>query len=271
MEIFSGIIIFIMGLCFGSFVNMLEYRTAVKYKLIKFGRDKLCLYNKNRSFCDNCGKQLSWYENVPIFSFMMLKGKTRCCHKRLSLLYPFVELGLGILFVMWFLVLNKIYVFDYLNFWYWLDLISGLILLVFLWFSAVFDVKYMILPDFSTAGMSLCAVVLSRNNLLEALISGVVCFVFVLILHKIKIRGNEAMGGGDVKYALVIGLLLGWQKTILSLYIAFIIGAIVGMILILFKKLDRKATIPFGPFLILGTILSWWVGGEIINLLLGFL
>lgn len=270
MEIFLGIMLFLMGLCFGSFVNMLEYRTAVKYELIKPPTPKLKKGPK-RSYCDGCGKQLNWYENVPVFSFLILGGKTKCCHKKLSSLYPTVEIGMGVLFVLWFLVLNKIYLGDYLNYWYWLDLVLGLLLLVFLWFSALFDIKYMILPDFSTVGMGLCALVLSRNNLIESLITGVVCFILIFIMHKIKIRGNEAMGGGDVKYALVMGILLGWQKTILSLYIAFIVGAVVGLGLIFFKKLNRRSMIAFGPFLILGTLMSWWVGTSIINLLLRFL
>lgn len=270
MEIFFGIMLFIMGLCCGSFVNMLVYRTAVKYDLIKPPKPKLKKGPK-RSYCDECGKQLSWFENIPVFSFVIQGGKTKCCKKKLSPAYPFVELGLGILFVVWFLIISKIYFYDYLNIWYWLDLVVGYVFLVFLWFSMVFDLRYMILPDFSTVGMGVCALILSRNNLIEALITGGVCFIFIYLMHKIKIRGNEAMGGGDVKYALVMGALLGWQKTILSLYIAFIIGAIVGLSLIFFKKLNRRAMIAFGPFLFLGTLISWWMGISIINFALKFL
>lgn len=270
MEIFFGLMLFVMGLCCGSFVNMLEYRTAVKYELKNPPLPKLRKGPK-RSYCDKCGKQLSWHENIPVFSFLIQKGKTKCCNKKLPLLYPFIELGLAVLFVLWFVVLNKIYFYDYLNLWYWMDLLVGLVLLVFLWFSTVFDIKYMILPDFSTLGVGICALILSRNNLVESIITGAICFVFILVLHKIKIRGSEAMGGGDVKYALVMGILLGWQKTILALYIAFIIGAVVGVMLIFLGKLNRKAVIAFGPFLVLGTLASWWIGGDIINLILKFL
>ena len=271
MEIFFGLMIFVMGLCCGSFVNMLEYRTAVKYELIKPPTPQLKKGPK-RSYCDKCGNQLNWFENIPVFSFLIQKGKTRCCGKKLSPLYPFVELGMGILFILYFVFLNKIYIYDLMiSGWYWLDLIIGLIFLVFLWFSALFDLKYMILPDFSTLGMGLCAIILSRNNLVESIITGILCFIFIYILHKIKIHGNEAMGGGDVKYALVMGILLGWQKTVLSLYIAFIIGAVIGVILILFKKLNKKAAIAFGPFLFLGTLVSWWMGTSIINLIIRFL
>lgn len=270
MELFFGVILFIVGLCCGSFVNMLEYRTAVNYELISPPLKKLRKGPK-RSYCDVCGKQLTWYENIPVFSFVWLRGRTRCCNKKLSLAYPFVELGLGVLFVLWFLILNKIYLGDYFKFEYYLDLLAGLVLITFLWFSAVFDLKFMILPDFSTLIMGICALVLARNNIVESLIVGVSCFLLVFAMHKIKIRGSEAMGGGDVKYALVMGILLGLQKTILSLYIAFIIGAIIGLVLIGFKKLNRRAMIAFGPFLIFGTLVSWWFGEGIINFALKFL
>lgn len=265
MEMFLGVMLFVMGSCFGSFINMLEYRTALAYKLKS---KKFKVKNDKYSYCDGCGKRLNWYENIPVFSFLMQSGKTRCCHKKLSPLYPFIEFGMGILFVSWFLIINQIYQNNSFTGIYWLDLVVGLILLVFLWFSTIFDFKYMILPDFSTLGMGICALILSRDHLMESLIAGFLCFIFILILHKIKIRGEEAMGGGDVKYALVMGILLGGAKTILSLYIAFIIGAIVGVILMMFKKINKKAAIAFGPFLILGTIVSWWFGKDIIDFIL---
>ena len=101
MKMLFEIIVFILGLCFGSFVNMLVYRTAEKYKLKSPPSPRLRKCEK-RSFCDYCGRQLNWYENVPVFSCLILKGKTKCCHKKLPLFYPITELALGFLFLIYF-------------------------------------------------------------------------------------------------------------------------------------------------------------------------
>src|SRR5574344_1750584 len=135
MEILMAIIIFILGLCFGSFVNMLVYRTAEKYKILKIKRADTGVrpYNKNRSFCDYCGKQLNWYENVPVISWLILKGKTKCCQKKLPLSYLVVELVMGVLFVI-FYFLGRPQESP-------LQFGLGLLVVVFLVFSAVFDLK----------------------------------------------------------------------------------------------------------------------------------
>lgn len=261
MEMLIGIIIFVLGLCFGSFVNMLVYRTAVKYKLINPPSLRL-RKGENRSFCDYCGRQLKWYENVPVFSWLILKGKTKCCYKKLPLSYPIVELVMGFLFLIYFLKFN---IFEE-NIWFW---ILGLIIIVFLVFSAVFDLKYMILPDFSTIILIICSLVLlvgTRNgacllNIMAALIAS----GFLLILNLIT-KGN-GMGMGDVKLALFMGLFLGCTKTVIAFYVAFIVGAIFGLILMFLKKATKKSQVPFGPFIILGILMAWWWGEKVIELI----
>jgi prepilin signal peptidase PulO-like enzyme (type II secretory pathway) len=260
MEILVGIIIFVLGLCFGSFINMLIYRTAVQYKLkkIKFpiSNDK-----KARSFCDYCGKQLKLYENIPVFSWLFLKGKTKCCHKKLSISYPVVEIIMGILFVInfQFLISN-----DKLN---WFSILLSLLIIVFLVFSAVFDWKYMILPDFSTIILIIIVffgVIFDEKNIISYLLSALISAGFLLILNLIT-KGN-GMGMGDVKLAIFMGLFLGYPNIIVAFYVAFILGAIYGIGLIIFKKANKKSQVPFGPFLILGTLISWFLSEQIINL-----
>ena len=267
MEIFFGVMIFVFGLCFGSFVNMLVYRTAKKYKLIKKekGRGMPRPYNKNRSFCDYCGKQLSWYENIPVLSWLMLKGKTKCCHKKLSLSYPIVELLMGILFV----------VFYFVGAIHELPLLTGLgfLIVVFLVFSAVFDLRYMILPDFSTIILIICAIVFLLVEIwgrhiglpLQQILSALVAAGFLLILN--LITKGKGMGMGDVKLAIFMGLFLGYPKIIVAFYVAFIIGAIYGLALMIFKKADKKSQVPFGPFMILGFFMAWWCGEKIVKLI----
>lgn len=223
---------------------MLTYRTAVRYELT---RNKKQETNKNRSYCDYCGKQLSWRDNIPVISWLILRGKSRCCHQKLSRLYSIVELITGVLFL--------------INGTNWL----GMVVIVFLMFSAVFDYKYMILPDFSSYILIGLAIVnLLINNNRGALVAGIGSVLFIWILTKIKIKGKQAMGEGDIPLAGFMGLWLGWPEIIIAFYIAFIIGAVVGIIIISLKKRRSDEAIPFGPFLILGTIIAYFYGEKIL-------
>lgn len=262
-------VIFILGLCFGSFVNMLVYRLAVDYKLegkkfkvVSVDRD---LKNRKRSFCDYCGRQLSWYENIPVVSWFLQKGKTKCCQRKLSILYPIVEMLMASLFVIFF------------RFWssdvryQTLELILGLVIVVFLVFSAVFDFKYMILPDFSTRILLVSAFILLffqpiRESPLHLILSTFGSFGFLGFLY--LITQKKGMGYGDVKLAFFMGLFLGYPKIVVAFYVAFVVGAVVSLILIILKIAKRKTLIPFGPFLILGTFVAWWWGESLFKLII---
>ena len=267
------IMIFVLGLCFGSFVNMLVYRTAVDYGLIKLGRDKSRPYQKNsrglihqtRSYCDYCGRQLRWYENIPIVSWLIQKGKTRCCNKKLPILYPIVEIVMGILFLI-FNFQNPIFN-EFINFQLLIQFLIGLIIIIFLVFSLVFDLKYMILPDFSTAILVSSVLVLWCFRYFGEWSywwSGLVSFGFLGFLY--LITNKKGMGFGDVKLAIFMGLFLGYPKVVIAFYIAFISGALVALILMIFKKANKKTLIPFGPFLILGILITWFWGQELLSL-----
>lgn len=242
---------------------MLIYRTAVEYKLKV---RKFEVKKKNRSFCDYCGKMLSWYENIPIVSWVIQKGKTRCCQKKLPISYPIIEFVTGFLFLIFFkfnflinIQLTNLYVIGIF--------IIGIITITLLSFSAFFDLKYLILPNFSTYILILTALMgifLNGKNLIPYLLSAIGASGFLYILN--LITKGEGMGLGDVKFAIFMGLFLDWQKTILAFYIAFITGAILGLTLILLKKAKRNTIIPFGPFLVFGTVIAWWFGSNMINL-----
>jgi len=264
----------VLGLCCGSFVNMLVYRTAVEYGLMK---SKGVRKNKDgsflkmlggRSFCDGCGKQLHWYENIPVVSWVGQKGKTKCCQKKLPVLYPIVEIIVGLLFLVFSLEFEFFNQIQNLNFQTVIYSLIGLTIITFLVFSAVFDLKYMILPNFSTIILVSSALVLwysghfgESNYILAA--AG--AFGFLGCLY--WITKGKGMGFGDVKIAVFMGLFLGGQKTILAFYIAFVFGALISLVLMVFKKANRKTLIPFGPFLILGTLVAWFWGNQIIKLL----
>lgn len=256
MEIFLGVMVFILGMCVGSFVNMAIYRIAKKEKILK--SKNLKIKNENRSYCDFCGRQLRWFDNIPVISWVIYRGKSRCCGKKLSLLYPIVELLTGILFV-----LNFYYLSTYLL------LFLSCLILGLLVFEAVFDFKYMLIPDGTAWG--LIGLALVRWIILGAKIDYIYCAflsaLFIFILHKIKIKGKEAMGDGDIYLAFFMGLFLGFPNIIVAFYIAFIVGAAVGIILILKKKVKKLSPIPFGPFLILGTAVAHFWGEIIIKIL----
>ena len=264
-----GVMIFVLGACGGSFVNMLVYRTAVKYKLKKpiskfqkTNKSQITNHNnQNRSFCDFCGRQLHWYENVPIISWVIQRGKSRCCGKKLSVLYPIVETMLGLLFLQNFQITNS-------NFQNYSQLILSMVIITLMMFSAVFDLKYFILPDFATGLLIVLSIILlvgrwPASPLLEILSAfGAVGFLGFLYL----ITKGKGMGFGDVKLAIFMGLLLGFPKIIIACYVAFIVGAVVGVGMMLWGKAGQKTMIPFGPFLLLGTLVAWWWGGEIIRM-----
>jgi len=255
MEIFLTVMLFVLGACVGSFINMAVYRIARRYGIIN---RQLPIINRKRSYCDFCGRELSFYDNIPIFSWLVYRGKSRCCGKKLPLTYPIVELLTGFLFVLNYYYLST-YLLLFLSF-----LIFGLLV-----FEAVFDFKYMLIPD--VAAYSLIGLAMVRWIILGAKIdyiySALLSALFIFILHKIKIKGREAMGDGDILLAFFMGLFLGFPSIVVAFYIAFISGALVGIILIIKKKVGKLSPIPFGPFLILGTVIALFWGERVMQVL----
>lgn len=267
MEIFITVMVFVAGMCAGSFINMLVYRTAKRYGVLK--SKSLKVESKNRSFCDFCGRQLRWYENIPVVSWVIQGGRSRCCRRKLPVSYPLLELGMGILFV---IANNQISInpnniqYPIFNF----QTIIGFIVVVLLVFSAVFDFRYMILPDFATVILVIGAIgymLLETHGhaSLQSVAAAVGAAGFLALLN-ILTRG-KGMGWGDVKLAVFMGLFLGWPLIVGAFYIAFITGAVAGVTMILVGKAKRKTAIPFGPFLILGTLVAWWGQPFVIDLI----
>lgn len=255
------VIIFILGICVGSFLNVLADRLPREKSIIK-----------GRSHCEKCKKTLKWNDLIPLFSFLMLKGKCRYCETKLSPYYLTVELITGILFVITalFAVNNfqSVFNFQFLNFQllipliYYLFIISSLIVVFFA------DLKYGIIPDkiiFPTIiASSLYLLIYHSSFIINYLFSAVGAGLFFLVLFAgTKGRG---MGFGDVKFAFLMGLILGFPKIIVSLYIAFLTGAIAGIILIIWRRKKIFGTsIPFGPFLVLGTLVTVFFGNFILQ------
>jgi len=264
MEFFLAVMVFVLGMCIGSFINMAVWRVANgkpilgRNKLRPYGRGLIYQTLNDRSYCDFCGKQLSWYDNIPVFSWLFYRGKSRCCGKKLPLLYPIVEISTGCLFLLNY----QLSIFN-------LQSIVVYMILGLLVFEAVFDFKYMLIPDGSAYALIGLAIIrwIILGAKIEYLYTALLSALFIFILHKIKIKGQQAMGDGDIFLAFFMGLFLGFPSIVVAFYLAFIVGAVVGIILIMKKKVKKLSPIPFGPFLILGIVVAFFWGEEIIKII----
>jgi len=249
------ILVFIFGLFIGSFLNVLADRLPRGETVVK-----------GRSHCEKCKETLQWYDLIPLASFIFLKGGCRYCHTRLSFIYPIVEITTGALFVITTIFVLNNFKFSISNFQflisliYYLFIVSSLIVIFFA------DLKYEIIPDkIILPAIVVSALYLMSNTqyaILPYLLSALGASLFFLLLF--LITKGKGMGLGDVKFAFLMGLILGFPNIVISLYVAFLTGAIIGVALILWKRRKMSgATIPFGPFLVLGTLTAlFW--GEII-------
>lgn len=242
--------LFILGIFVGSFLNVLVDRLPKGESIIK-----------DRSHCEKCKATLKWYDLIPLLSFLMLRGKCRYCHAPISLYYPTVELTTGVMFALVFIFTGfRIY-----------DLGFMILLLSFLIVIFFTDLKYGIIPDailLPASIVSLLYLFLNPNSLIiNHLLSAVGACLFFLILF--LVTKGRGMGFGDVKFSFLMGLILGFPNIVVSLYIAFLTGAIVGIILILWRKKRVFGTaIPFGPFLVLGTFSALFWGERILAMVL---
>jgi prepilin signal peptidase PulO-like enzyme (type II secretory pathway) len=270
------LIIFLLGLCFGSFINALVWR--VNKQEGKNNKDKRGSKSKDvnysilngRSMCPNCKHILSGSDLIPILSYISLRGKCRYCKRKISKQYPVVELMTGLIFIIsyiyWPSPLN-----DFTNiflFSIWLILLVGLIALF------IYDLKWFLLPNrimfplffigFINALIlfinSYTKVTFTMDLTLAILIGG---GIFYLIF---QFSNGLWIGGGDVKLGFLIGLILASaSKTVLALFLAALLGCIITIPLLTSHKLKVKSKIPFGPFLIFGLILAQLFGTSIIN------
>lgn len=244
-----ALFLFVIGICIGSFLNVLIDRLSLGESPVK-----------GRSYADCCKKTLKWHDLIPIFSFLFLQGKCGYCHKKLSFYYPIVEGVTGIVFVICFLLVQNL---PQLLFYL---LISCFFIVIF--FS---DVKYGIILDailFPAVIITFVYHLLSTPLfLVPYLLSGVgACLFFLFIFLVTKGKG---MGFGDVKLAFFLGLFLGFPKIIVALYVAFLTGAFVSIILIACgKKKMSRGTIPFGPFLIFGAIIAIFYSDTLLQIFL---
>lgn len=259
MSLFVFILVIVLGLVMGSFVNVVIGRTLSGESFVS-----------GRSRCDHCKQLIAWYDNVPLLSFVLLGGRCRQCKKRISWQHPVVEIMTALLFVWWYGVGFAFFQLTqsplpYLQPAFWL--VIGILLLI----VVISDLISTLIPDYAVVGLGILALlyrlylvsagVMEPLDLWRAIFIGEsLAVLFGLIIAMTKGRG---MGWGDVKLILVLGWLVGYPRMVVGTFLSFFIGAMVGIVLLAFKKRRFGQAIPFGPFLVLGALLALVWGNSI--------
>lgn len=243
------ILVFILGSALGSFLNVLIDRLSTDKPFVG-----------GRSYCEDCKKELQGLDIIPLISYLILKGKCRHCKKKIPFRLFVVEFLTGLFSVLIFLL--------FLQGVFSLPAALLIFLIIYAFFGIfVADIVYGIIPDLlviaSLLGSFFYVAVQGfplQNHLLSAF--GTIAFFFFLFI----ITKGKGMGLGDVKLSFVLGFLLGFPLIIVSLYIAFLTGAVISIILVICKKLRFfGSTIPFGPFLVASSVVALFYGREILT------
>ncbi|MCA1063574.1 prepilin peptidase [Rossellomorea sp. AcN35-11] len=230
------ILIILYALVLGSFYNVVGLRVPLKKSIVK-----------PRSSCPYCSHQLTAIELLPVFSYLIQKGKCRRCHGRISPLYPFME------------ALNAgLFALAYMKFGWDSELLVAWTLISMFIIITVSDLKYMVIPDkillFFAVAFSVERLLIPLDPWWDSLVGAAVGFGLLLL---IAIVSKGGMGGGDIKLYGVIGFVVGLKVMILSFMLATFFGAVFGLIALAFKVIEKGKPIPFGPFIALGTILAY--------------
>lgn len=238
--------VFFLGTCIGSFLNVCIYRIPAGLSIVH-----------PPSRCPQCGTQIRWWQNIPVASWLLLRGKCAACQVKISVRYLFVETLTGFLFLKIFMM----FALHPATLVYWV-FAAGLVTLTFI------DLDHQIIPDVISlpgivlgfASVSLTPLTWS-HSLLGILLGGGSLWLIAIIYE--FLTKNEGMGGGDIKLLAMIGAFLGWQAILPVIFISSCLGTIVGVPLMLLQRASGKLAIPFGPFLS-GAALIWFFWGELL-------
>ena len=250
-----SILIFVLGLAIGSFLNVCIYRLP----------QGLSIHSPRRSFCPECRTAIRFYDNIPILSYLCLRGRCRHCDTQISRVYPLVELTTGILFL-----------FSLYRFGPTLALLHSCLFISLLIPIAWIDAQWYIIPNaiilvgLITGTAVTLLIALPRHNLdylidhLIGAVAGGASMALIAVVGTVLFR-KKAMGGGDIKLMILIGLFLGgWPHLLIVVMASAFTGSIIGLSLVaLGKKSGGGSRIPYGPFLVIGATLDLFWGSEI--------
>ena len=244
INMFIFISLFLLGSIFGSFINVVIYRLPRDISIIK-----------PRSYCTFCNRILRWYETIPIFSYLILKGKCSTCGRSFTIRYLLIEILSGISF-------SCIYIY-YINIWHFIFLALNILLFIAIGFI---DYEHYIIPDILLIVLFSISILYSLFNQYEMIPQKFISmFIIASILLAIRIISNfiykkDSLGLGDIKLGGLIGFILGWKNTIIAIFLGLCVATVVVIILLIKKKVNRKSRIPLGPFMILGMVLYIFMG-----------
>ncbi len=272
----SSLAALLFGLVIGSFLNVCIVRLPRGRSIVK-----------PPSHCPRCKEPIRFYDNIPVISFLLLRGKCRSCGEPISWRYPLVELMNG-LFYVWIMrefgpggealllmaFVSSLIVVTFIDLDHQIipDLITlpgilvGLTLAPFFMYPLTDPLPFHLGSLLPHAGVYLTAFI---NSCIGMIMGGAPLFLIGLIWE--KLRHVEAMGGGDVKLMGMVGSFLGWKGALLTIMLGALSGSVIGILLIVFKHHKMEKIIPFGPFLAAGAVASVFYGADIISWYLGLI
>lgn len=242
--IFMYVVVGLLGLFVGSFLNVC---------ICRIPNDESIVFPP--SHCTSCNHRLGFLDLFPLFSWLFLKGKCRYCGEKISVQYPLVELSNMVIWLFLF------YKYQLSAEFFFMALIFSLFLCL-----TIIDIYHMILPDklvIFGAALGLAYTVLLRRQYVDSLLGILVGGGFFLLIERLS--KGRAMGLGDVKLMAVLGMWLGFKNIVLTCGLAFVIGAVVSVVLLVRKKAGAKTMVPFGPFICIGAALSFLYAEPLIN------
>ena len=257
MILLNSFLIFLLGVCLGSFANVCIYRLPKDKQIIS-----------GRSLCPKCKKKINWYDNLPLISFIILNRRCRNCKKTISSRYFIVELITGITFFIIYLNFDNLYTIIFLS-------ILALILIMIFFI----DLENFIIPDnlnFAIMGLAIIKNFFPNFNtslvhdINQSLIGGIIGYLtiwLIIFLYK-AIKKIDGMGLGDAKLMAGIGLLFGWQSIPLVLFISSILGLVFVIPALIKKQKNMRSEIPFGPFIIISALIYFVIGDFLYTLIL---
>lgn len=245
-------VIFILGLMIGSFLNVCIYRIPNELSIVK-----------PRSRCPLCAKNISWFDNIPLLSYLILGGKCRYCGSRISIIYPLTEF-------LFALILVHLYINFHGKSLYFVYLIYYGCLCGSIFTASIIDIKHYIIPDeinlfgliIGFAGPFFFPELVGEPTVLKGLIHSFLgvavgfAVLRIVVFFGSIIFKKEAMGLGDPKFLAMIGAFLGYKSVLFIIFVSSFLGAVIGGVFIIFRKNRNDTVIPYGPFLALGAYIS---------------
>lgn len=249
------LLFFVFGVCIGSFLNVIVLRTYTKESIVR-----------GRSKCTYCHTKIRAFDLVPILSFLFLRGVCRACKQKIDWQYLIVEFVTACLFVLVFLRSNFFHVSS-------LETARDLIFVCTLVLIFVYDYRYMIIPDrFTFPAIIFASIVnisLHTVSISSMLIGAIIIGGF--FLAQFLFSNGRWIGGGDIRMGILMGCMFGLANGLVALFLSYVFGSLIGISLLLLKKVDRKTQIPFGTFLTAGSVVVLLTGTQILDWYLGFM